>query len=562
MRFFRGVLAGGLAVASTIGVVAYVQAAKATLPTVQASARVRAFDQVSATYLLRRDQQVLGVSKLSYATLGRDTLEVMEDVRLRVPVPGGSYEEVRQNSTVRLDGQLQVLSFEITIESRRKGRTDATQKTELRARRLDEERVRLYVRTGTRTEADSLDRPIPRGFIIGQSLWPRLALSGVLLVGNRFEVSDFDPVSLRFRPIRISIVSKDSVRRESLADHAPEDSRRGWVSVYTVSEESQGLRSTTRVRADGLPLSASLAAGITMELVTPESMKPILEAWAQDRLVSPADTLPLIAATAIRAGAPAGDRARFARMRLRLNGMDSLDLAALDLRGGVQSWSPAQRTVDILAGQLRRRSARAGEQATPADTAPEPFIQSDAPEIRSLVAEVLRPLGPNADAQTKVITLTAHVWRRLEKAYSGGVPDAVETLASGAGDCTEHTVLATALLRAAGIPARPVTGLAYVQGSWFFHAWVEVNLGQGWEPVDPTFGEAPASAGRLRLFIGRDGLSRIAPLVGRLQLVVLDAQAAPSSPAAASSAPVPTDPAGRPSVPPSVSRDSSSLSQR
>jgi hypothetical protein len=67
------------------------------------------------------------------------------------------------------------------------------------------------------------------------------------------------------------------------------------------------------------------------------------------------------------------------------------------------------------------------------------------------------------------------------------------------GDCTEHGVLAVALLRKVGVPARGVVGWVALEDVLGPHFWVEVKLGNRWVPVDPTFDQAPASAFRLKL---------------------------------------------------------------
>ncbi|MHB2019474.1 MAG: transglutaminase-like domain-containing protein, partial [Candidatus Xenobia bacterium] len=63
-------------------------------------------------------------------------------------------------------------------------------------------------------------------------------------------------------------------------------------------------------------------------------------------------------------------------------------------------------------------------------------------------------------------------------------------------------LLATALCRAAGLPARPVGGLLFVQGNFVPHHWYEVYLGSnGWVPMDPSTGQAASlDATHLALF--------------------------------------------------------------
>jgi transglutaminase-like putative cysteine protease len=107
-----------------------------------------------------------------------------------------------------------------------------------------------------------------------------------------------------------------------------------------------------------------------------------------------------------------------------------------------------------------------------------------------------------------------------------GIPNALEVLRTRAGDCNEHTQLYVAMARAIGLPARVASGLAYVDGKFYYHAWPEVFLGD-WVGVDPTFGQFPADAAHLRFTIG--GLDRqtsLLRLMGNLKIDVLEVNGA------------------------------------
>jgi hypothetical protein len=54
------------------------------------------------------------------------------------------------------------------------------------------------------------------------------------------------------------------------------------------------------------------------------------------------------------------------------------------------------------------------------------------------------------------------------------------------GTCDELSHLFISMARAAGIPAREVSGLAFNGQLWGFHSWSEVKLGDRWVPVDAT----------------------------------------------------------------------------
>ena len=89
------------------------------------------------------------------------------------------------------------------------------------------------------------------------------------------------------------------------------------------------------------------------------------------------------------------------------------------------------------------------------------------------------------------------------KSLDRGAASALETLESQTGDCTEHSILASSILRAQGFPTRLVDGLIVADGKMGYHEWIEVYVhGQGFVPVDPTFNEIPAGPNRLKFATG------------------------------------------------------------
>jgi transglutaminase-like putative cysteine protease len=91
-----------------------------------------------------------------------------------------------------------------------------------------------------------------------------------------------------------------------------------------------------------------------------------------------------------------------------------------------------------------------------------------------------------------------------------------------AGDCNEHAVLFAALARAAGLPARVVAGVVYLDGAFLYHAWNEVWLGDGWVSVDAALDQMPADATHIKLLTGGpETHATLAAVVGRLSIEVL-----------------------------------------
>jgi transglutaminase-like putative cysteine protease len=124
--------------------------------------------------------------------------------------------------------------------------------------------------------------------------------------------------------------------------------------------------------------------------------------------------------------------------------------------------------------------------------------------------------------------------RKLAKWVADEVKDepidsfsALEVLHTKKGECQAHTMLYTALARAAGIPTRMAGGIVYLEGVGFlYHAWAESDAG-GWVSVDPTFNQVGIDATHIKLVEGPGWIS-IVPLgrvVGRVKATVIDYQA-------------------------------------
>jgi len=108
------------------------------------------------------------------------------------------------------------------------------------------------------------------------------------------------------------------------------------------------------------------------------------------------------------------------------------------------------------------------------------------------------PAGATRWELAQRVTSFVYDWIRA-KNYTVGFASAQEVARNAEGACAQHGVLAVALLRRLGVPARGVTGWIAIGESLGLHFWVEVELAGRWIPVDPTFDQAPASAYRLKL---------------------------------------------------------------
>lgn len=129
---------------------------------------------------------------------------------------------------------------------------------------------------------------------------------------------------------------------------------------------------------------------------------------------------------------------------------------------------------------------------------PTQFVQSDSPEMQALSRQLTRKASTQYEAVTAIIEYVAD---NIKYIYNPALFDALSTLHSGSGNCTNAANLSVALLRAVGIPARFVGGTT-LNKQWKIpiddyrnlvqsmgqggHAWVEVYFPDlGWLSYDP-----------------------------------------------------------------------------
>jgi hypothetical protein len=121
------------------------------------------------------------------------------------------------------------------------------------------------------------------------------------------------------------------------------------------------------------------------------------------------------------------------------------------------------------------------------------------PKVQALVKEAL------GDAQTpkdKVVRLVAFARQYIRGDYKTRPHSLLQLLEVRRGACTEYALLFTTLARAAGIPAREVTGLYYLgddEKAFGPHAWSEVVLDGHWVPVDPAWNETEIDAAHITI---------------------------------------------------------------
>ena len=465
-------------------------------------------------YSLRMGDRVVGLANSRLDTVPEGF--VLEDLlSLELPALGQTGTAVVR-TRVSLSPSLVMRDFSFSLDSE-VGRYAASGRVE--------GDTLLHLELDAGGARQSMSHRLPQAPVFASVLPIRLAAGGGLTVGESLRFPVFDPSSLSTRTVEVRVLEQGTIL---VPDSAELDVGTGrWVPAHydsipswRVVEIYGGVQVESWIDADGRIVKASSPLGFSMEKTEYELARQAQED-GRGLAGSPIDD-DLILSTAIQSHVDLGRIESHEELRFVLSGVD---LEGFQLEGGRQrlrgdtlivqreDWAGLHPDFDDL--PYPRMDFLEYLQ-------PEPLIQSDNEEIIQAAEGIAdwQVMGRN-DPLRVTRRLTMGINGMLEKEITFSIPNAMQVLASGRGDCNEHTVLFVAMARALGLPARTAVGLVHLNDAFFYHAWPEVWLGQ-WVAVDPTFGQFPADAAHLRFVIG--GLAQqveIVRLIGKLNIEVV-----------------------------------------
>ncbi|HSJ25583.1 MAG TPA: transglutaminase-like domain-containing protein [Longimicrobiales bacterium] len=459
-------------------------------------------------FVIRLDGATIGVAQSALDTLP-DGFRFRDEITLDVPAMGRLHRSYARTD-IELGAVLELRTFRFALDSE-------IGRFAVEGVAYGDTAVSVVMDAGGGAQPSFLRTD--QGLLLDAVLPLRMAASGALRVGNEFTTRVFDPSSMAEREVSVHVVARETLVVPDSA--ALVDGR--WVAtvldtvpVWRVDQKFGGVSVSSWVDDDGQIVRAESPLGFTIERLYYDLAQ---QEWrtGRDRRDLAAGYGALIEGTAIASNVDLGDVLLRDSLAVRLRGveLDGFDLAGdrQALRGDVLTVMRQRSPADAGYTLPYRGGGAPGEELEA--TA---LVQSTDPRI---IDTARRIVGDETDPVVVARLLNAWVYRELAKEITLSVPSAVQVLEAGQGDCNEHTVLYLALARAVGLPARTAVGLVHIRGSFYYHAWPEVWLGE-WVAVDPTLGQYPADASHLRFLTG--GLARqveLVRLIGRLQLEVL-----------------------------------------
>ncbi|GEM_PF-493530 len=150
------------------------------------------------------------------------------------------------------------------------------------------------------------------------------------------------------------------------------------------------------------------------------------------------------------------------------------------------------------------------------------YVPSDAAEFRALATKVVGETTDTAVAAEKIADYV-HTTVKPDPSIPA-LRTARDIHADPRGVCRDYTTYFAAIARAAGIPTRQCTGVAYVNGKFLYHAWPEVWVGgDDWIALEPTWGAPFADATHIKMAQGEvTDVVNFAADMGKYQIKVLE----------------------------------------
>ncbi len=372
---------------------------------------------------------------------------------------------------------------------------------------------------GTKTEKAV---PIPAGVSLvadPEQIGPK-GTGTKLKPGVKLRLYTFEPMTLQIMPIDMEVLPPESLTLGGKSYHATV-----IKTVTSLSGESKEW-----LDEEGELLQDDSALGVKMVREDSGAAAPPTTAY-----VPPPD---FAVATSIRTQTVITNPRAVKFLRLRVDGIPEERLVLSDARQSAQvqhengklSVIYTIRTGDEGVGNRVSGVGSEGRHPTPDTLSPKPYLAAapylevDDPRIRKQAREIV---GGATDPLEKARRVRAWVHAHMKPEMDIGiVRSATDVLAHPVGVCRDYAVLFAALARAAGVPARVCGGIVYFHGSFYYHAWSEIQPVPGadrWVAFDATLPTDFVDATHLKFAQGDPtAMFQAVRVVGQLKAQVLE----------------------------------------
>lgn len=133
------------------------------------------------------------------------------------------------------------------------------------------------------------------------------------------------------------------------------------------------------------------------------------------------------------------------------------------------------------------------------DLSSSPYFDFELGGIRKQAGEIV---GNEKNLHEACSRIRAWIYQNMQTRSDVGISrPASDVLKSRDGVCRDYAMLFVALARSAGIPSRIAAGITFMNGAFYYHAWVECWVGE-WIPFDGTLPSDFVDATHIKLAQG------------------------------------------------------------
>ncbi len=448
-------------------------------------------------YRAEVDAKPIGFARVSRVRVGEEFL-ITQKMRISVNVQGTT-RDVDTESSVLSDTAGTMRRFQFRLDTPGSSMSIVGETTK--------GGIDVLIRNGTDERASRYEIKDPP--VMDLNLTRIVAANG-LTAGKTYKIPVFDPQTMQNTPTEIHVVGQEDITIDGKTERAWRLNRESAMGTYAMW-----------IRDNGEGVMAEGPLGIKLVRTTKQ-----LALGAADEAAR-GNGPDLIAKAAVKPDKPIENPEAARKLVVRLKGLTA---QAWDIDLGRQTWDANTDLVTVTRENLTTigDGVEIGKYGAELDREVSGNLGGSNqlevwhPKIQLQAKNLAHGITHVVPAARKI---AQWVFNEIAKENVVGVPTALQVLETRRGDCNEHTALATALLRAAGIPARMVAGVIYFTPlqSFAYHAWVEVWTGSGWLAIDPTLDQFPADATHIRLITGDlRQQALITGLIGKLAIDVVE----------------------------------------
>lgn len=220
---------------------------------------------------------------------------------------------------------------------------------------------------------------------------------------------------------------------------------------------------------------------------------------------------------------PLGDAAEVAELIVEVNGLTADDIFADGPRQSVTPGADKDKAI-IKLGKKHGKTVKATAEEIKENLEETLAYPITHPRVKALADKAV---GDAKTPRDKVRRIVDFVHDYIRPHLSPTLPNIHDLCDTKKGDCKSYALLFNNLARAAGIPAREVSGLLYIGDdgkSFGGHAWNEVVLDGVWVPIDASMGQTEVDATHISFGTQHRATKGMLNSLGKLSFRLIEVQ--------------------------------------